>query len=96
MLEGDEKLERVWIPFSVQDHLPFIEKDIPSTTLSSVDSEEKTSIDNFLERFFGLSNVRTIPLPELHSLKDIPERIRLENIEKSSSLILDMIGVEEK
>lgn len=84
----------IWTPFSGHDHIPFIKKGIEATTLSSSGVSEKNSLDGYLEKFFRLPNVRTRRLPEIHTLEDIPDKVSLESVERSGSVIMDLLGIK--
>lgn len=90
-LSGGNGIEKVWTPLSAHDHIPFLDSNIEATTLTSTNPSEKNSLDEFFEKYFGLSNVQTDRLPYLHTLDDEPEKIRLENIKKSGRLVSDML-----
>ncbi len=93
-----EKLNdgEVWTPFSVHDHVPFLEKGVKSTTLSSSGDGRSNRLDSFLESIFRFSNVRTNRLPQLHTIDDVPEEIKLENMEKAGNIVLSLIGIKDK
>ncbi|KXB02259.1 hypothetical protein AKJ44_00885 [candidate division MSBL1 archaeon SCGC-AAA261F17] len=84
-------VESVWAPLSGHDHIPFSDKEVNVATLSSIELREKNRLDNFLEGVFKLSQVQTRRHSGLHSLEDVPEKIKLENIENAGSLVLDVI-----
>lgn len=84
----------VWAPFSGHDHIPFLDEGMKATTLSSY-SGRINKVDGFLESFFGLSNVRTDRHSQIHTVEDVPEMIRLENIRKAGEIILDLLRSDE-
>ncbi len=86
-----EDMEEVWTPFSGHDHIPFIEKGIEATTLTSTNVYEKDSFEEFFEKYFDLPNVRIDRLPQLHTLEDDPEKIKIKNIDKSSEIVLKIL-----
>ncbi len=94
-LEEKFDVGRVWTPFSAHDHMPFLEENIPATTLSSSRPDEKSGLDEFMEMLFDLPNAISDRLPQIHTLDDSPEEIRLENVRESGLIVLDMLGVEE-
>lgn len=85
------KINSVWAPLSGHDHIPFSSGGAEIGTLSSIESRKKNRLDRFLERVFGLSQVQTHRHSGLHSLDDVPEKIRLENIENAGRLVLNVI-----
>lgn len=87
-------VEKVWTPFSGHDHIPFIEKGVPAATLTSTDIDEKDSFEEFFEKRFDLPNVRIDRLPHLHTLEDDPEKIKLDNINKSGKIVLEILKAE--
>lgn len=88
-LDGDG----VWSPFSFHDHIPFLEEDVKAITLTSSNEDQKNRFDGVLELFFGLSNVRTNRLPKIHTIDDVPEEIKLENMETAGKIVLSLIGI---
>jgi len=84
-------VESVWTPFAGHDHIPLLKKGVDSTTLSSFETGSKGSLDGILEKIFGLQNVRSNRLSRIHSEKDIPDVIKLENIKKSGEIILETL-----
>lgn len=92
-LKRDLGVETVWTPFSGHDHIPFIERGVKATTLSSEGNQDKNKLDRFLEGVFGLPNVRTLRHSKIHTLGDVPEEISLENIGKSGRVVLEILGI---
>lgn len=86
----------VWAPLSGHDHIPAVKKGLKATTLSSIESRRKGKFDGFLENFLRLPNVRTHRHSKLHTLEDVPEGIKLENIKESGRIVLKLLGIEEK
>lgn len=84
-------INSIWAPFSVHDHIPFLKKGVIATTISSSDLSSKNRLDKILERRFNLPNVQTQRDTYLHSIDDVPENIKLENIEAVGKLIMNTI-----
>lgn len=96
-LENEQGLSRAWAPFSGHDHIPFIKKGIEATTISSLETRfDRTGLDKFIEKLVGVAEVRTRRHSNLHTLEDVPEEIRLENIKKAGDIVLSLIGVEQE
>lgn len=90
-IEGGE----VWSAFSSHDHLPFLSSGISSTTLTSRNMGVENRLDAFLESIFGLSNVRTDRLYQIHTIDDVPEEIELENLEKVGEVLFSVLPFDE-
>lgn len=90
------EVDMVWSPLSDHDHIPFIKRGIKATTLSSYESKRKNRLDNLLEKFLSLPNVRTKRHSQLHTIDDVPEGIRLENIKKAGEVSSGLLGLEGK
>ncbi len=95
-IREEVSVEEIWTPFSGHDHIPFLEEGVKSTTLSSTGESRGYRLEGFLETFFGLSNVRIHRLPQLHTIDDVPEEIKLENMESAGNVVLSFIGVSEE
>ncbi len=93
-IEDKISTESFWAPISYHDHIPFVEKGIKATTLTSLDPEEKEKFHEFLERVFNLSNVCLRLNSNIHTREDVPDNIKVENIERTGRLILELIGIE--
>ncbi len=93
-----EELENgeIWTPFSKHDHIPFLNAGVKSTTLTSSNESQKNRLDGILESFFGHSNFRSRRLPKIHTIDDVPEDIRLENLERAGDILLSIIGINNE
>ncbi|KXB02734.1 hypothetical protein AKJ43_00715 [candidate division MSBL1 archaeon SCGC-AAA261D19] len=90
------EVDSIWVPFSTHDHLPFVGGGVDATTLTSYESGRKTKLDRFLEKVFGLSRVRTHRYSEIHTLEDVPEKIRLDNMKKVGNLVAGLFRLDDK
>ncbi len=89
-IEGGE----VWSAFSIHDHMPFLSSGINATTLTSRNNNVKNRLDSLLESVFGLSNVRTDRLYQIHTIDDVPEEIELENLEKVGEVLFSVLSFD--
>ncbi|MFP4005384.1 MAG: M20/M25/M40 family metallo-hydrolase [Candidatus Hadarchaeia archaeon] len=94
-LREEFDVEGFWAPFSGHDHVPLLKRGFGATTLTSRDDLEKNALDQLLEDIFGLENVRTMRHSTLHSLEDVPDDIKLDNIGRSGDIVLSLVGDEE-
>lgn len=90
------EIDSIWSPFSIHDHLPFVESGADATTLTSYESRRKNKLDRFLEKLFGLSHVQTQRYSDIHTLEDVPEKIKLDNVERIGKLVLELIKTDER
>lgn len=95
-IREEGNIKSVWTPLAGHDHIPFLEKNVESTTLSSSETGSGNSLDRFFEKIFKLSNVRSDRLSHLHTIGDVPEKIKLENIKNSGEIILSLLEINEK
>lgn len=95
-LEEGGDLDGIWRPLAGYDHVPFVEKGVASVTLTSHEPGGEGRAGRLLERLFGLEDVRTRLNSNIHTLEDVPENIRLENIKRSGEAVLGLLGVEGK
>ncbi len=72
-----EDLKEFWAAFAKHDHLPFLKQGVKSTTLTSENESQKNKLDHYIEKYFDISDVNTNRLPQIHTMDDVPEKIRL-------------------
>jgi hypothetical protein len=84
------KIKSLWAPTAGFDHVPLVRRGIPATTLTS-GGLRRNRLDRFFERLFKLSDTRTRLYPYIHALEDVPERVKLDNMEKAGKIILKFI-----
>ena len=79
-----------WASIAGHDHIPFVRAKLPATTFT-IDVLSKDKLGDFLGTLLRLPNSRTRGYRYIHTVDDIPDRIKLTNIEQAGRVVLEFI-----
>jgi len=79
-----------WASLAGHDHIPFVRAKLPATTFT-IDVLGKDRLGDILGKLFRLPNSKARGYRYIHTIDDIPDRIRLENIERAGRVVLEFI-----
>lgn len=79
-----------WASLAGHDHIPFVRAKLPATTFT-IDVLSKDKLGDTIGKLFRLPNSRARRYRYIHTIDDIPDRIRLENIEQAGQVVLEFV-----
>jgi aminopeptidase YwaD len=79
-----------WASLAGHDHIPFVRAKLPATTFT-IDVLSRDRLGDALGKLFRLPNSMVRGYRYIHTIDDIPDRVRLENIERAGKVVLEFI-----
>jgi len=79
-----------WASLAGHDHIPFVRAKLLATTFT-IDEVGRDRLGDILGKLLRLPNSRTRGYRYIHTINDIPDRVRLENIEQAGRVVLEFI-----
>ncbi len=86
------KIKSLWAPTAGFDHVPFVRRGIPATTLTAGGLLRRSKLERLIAMIYKMPTARIGQYyPYIHTLEDIPERVELDNMEKVGEIVLKFI-----
>jgi len=79
-----------WASLARHDHIPFVRAKLPATTFT-IDVLGKDRLGDILGKLFRLPNSKARGYRYIHTIDDIPDRVKLENIERAGRVVFEFI-----